>query len=123
MKSTNAQIAECVKALAEELEKLAVLVAADTADNAELERTADFVPMSEPSGFDVHIVPPEDAAPAVTLADVRACLAELSRAGLTDKVRELIHAHGADKLSDVPETEYAALLKEADLLLFREKKK
>ena len=102
------RIAADLRSCADSISAFVQSLPADT-DNA-----ADFVPMSETSGFDVHIVPPEDSAPAVTLADVRSCLAELSRAGLADKVRELIHAHGADKLSDVPETEYAALLKETE---------
>ena len=72
-----------------------------------------FVPMEQSTHTD-HVSQSGQSAPAVTLADVRSCLAELSRAGLTDKVRELIHAHGAEKLSDVSETEYAALLKEAE---------
>lgn len=115
--STKNQIVNCVKVLAEELKKLAVLVAADTADKAENDETINLVPMNHTSGFDVHSVPPEQtAAPAVTLADVRACLAELSRAGFTGKVRELIHSHGADKLSDIDPSEYAAVLAEAEEL-------
>ena len=40
-------------------------------------------------------------------------LAELSRDGFTAQVRELLVKHGAKKLSEVKETEYEALLKEA----------
>lgn len=57
-----------------------------------------------------------DPDPAVTLADVRSCLAEVSRAGFTDKVRKLIQLHGADKLSDIDQSEYAAVLAEAEEL-------
>ena len=50
----------------------------------------------------------------LTLADVRAVLAEKSRAGFTEEVRALIAKHGADRLSAVPETEYAALLADVE---------
>ena len=61
----------------------------------------------------------EPAVPAekpVTLEQVRAVLAEKSRAGLTEKVRELILKHGADRLSAVNPSEYATLLAEAEVL-------
>lgn len=52
----------------------------------------------------------------LTLADVRAVLAEKSRAGFTEEVKALIVKHGAGRLSEVPETEYAALLADAEVL-------
>ena len=54
--------------------------------------------------------------PEVTLEEVRTVLAELSRSGLTAKVRELLQKHGADRLSEVNPAEYAAILKEAESL-------
>lgn len=48
-----------------------------------------------------------------SLEEVRAILAEKSRAGLTAKVKELIAKYGADKLSDVDPKYYADLTKEA----------
>lgn len=48
-----------------------------------------------------------------SLEEVRAILAEKSRAGLTAKVKELIAKYGADKLSDVDPKYYADLAKEA----------
>lgn len=64
---------------------------------------------------------PEPEKPAepekqLTLADVRAVLAEKSRAGFTEEVKALIAKHGADRLSEVSETEYAALLADAEVL-------
>ena len=59
---------------------------------------------------------PTAQEPKVTLEQVRAVLAEKSRAGLTEKVRELILRHGADRLSAVNPSEYAALLAEAEAL-------
>ena len=47
----------------------------------------------------------------LTLEQVRAALAEKSRAGHTAEVK-----HGADKLSDIDPAEYPALLAEAEVL-------
>ena len=58
----------------------------------------------------------EEAAPAPTLEDVRAVLAQKSIEGLTDKVKALITKFGAKKLSDVPPEKYGELLKEAEAL-------
>ena len=52
----------------------------------------------------------------LTLEEVRAVLAEKSRAGHTAEVRELLNKHGADKLSRIDPAEYAALLAEAEVL-------
>ena len=59
---------------------------------------------------------PVEPEKKLTLADVRAVLAEKSRAGFTEEVKALIAKHGADRLSGVPETEYAALLADAEVL-------
>lgn len=64
----------------------------------------------------------EEAAPAepdsatYTLQDVRKILADKSRKGYTDKVKAILEAHGAEKLSALPESEYAAVVKEAEVL-------
>ena len=52
----------------------------------------------------------------MTLAEVRAVLAEKSRAGHTAEVRELLLKHGAEKLSDIDPTEYPSLLSDAEVL-------
>ena len=52
----------------------------------------------------------------LTLEEVRAVLAEKSRSGHTDEVRELLARHGADKLSEIDPAEYPALLAEAEVL-------
>ena len=49
----------------------------------------------------------------VTLAQVRAVLAEKSRCGHTAQVRELLQKHGAAKLSAIAPSEFEALLNEA----------
>lgn len=59
---------------------------------------------------------PAEPEKQLTLEDVRAVLAEKSRAGFTEEVKALIAKHGAGRLSEVPETEYAALLVDAEVL-------
>ena len=53
------------------------------------------------------------AAQPVSLVEVRTVLSTLSQAGKTEQVRELIHAAGADKLSEVDPSKYAWLLEQA----------
>jgi len=53
---------------------------------------------------------------SLTLEEVRAVLAEKSRSGHTEEVRELLAKHGADKLSEIDPAEYAELLAEAEVL-------
>lgn len=52
----------------------------------------------------------------ITLEEVRAVLAEKSRTGKTAAVKELLQKHGADKLSDIDPSEYAALLADAEVV-------
>lgn len=60
---------------------------------------------------------PEPEPPnVVTLPEVRAVLANKSRAGFTDEVKQLLIKHGAEKLSGIAKSEYATLLKEAEKL-------
>lgn len=61
-------------------------------------------------------IKPEAPEKAVTLTEVRAVLAGKSREGFTEEVKQLLMKHGAEKLSGIAESEYAALLKEAENL-------
>ena len=56
------------------------------------------------------------SVPAVTLEEVRAVLAEKSVAGHRAEVRALIRECGADKLSAVDPSQYAALKAKAEVL-------
>ena len=49
----------------------------------------------------------------VTLSEVRALLADISRSGKTAQVKQLLKNHKANKLSEVKEEEYEALMQEA----------
>ena len=52
----------------------------------------------------------------VTLEEVRTLLAEKSRAGHTEQVKEIIAKHGAKKLSEIDPAEYEALIAEVEVL-------
>ena len=53
---------------------------------------------------------------SLTITDVRKVLAEKSRNGHTAKVKELLIKYGADKLSEIDPSKYAALLADAEVL-------
>ena len=52
----------------------------------------------------------------VTFVELRSRLSEISRNGHTAEVKELLRKFGADKLSDVAESDYTALLAEAKVI-------
>lgn len=73
------------------------------------------VPWDE-AGDPVKVMPEVPAERPLTLEEVRAVLAEKSRAGHTAEVRELLKRHGADRLSAIDPSEYRALLAEAEVI-------
>lgn len=50
----------------------------------------------------------------VTFVQLRSRLSEISRSGKTAEVKELIAKYGASKLSDIAESDYVAVLTEAE---------
>lgn len=60
---------------------------------------------------------PEPKPEAVTFVQLRSRLSEISRNGHTAEVKELIAKYGAEKLSDIAESDYAAVLAEAEGLV------
>lgn len=60
---------------------------------------------------------PEQKTETVTFVQLRSRLSEISRAGHTQEVKELIAKYGAEKLSDIAEADYAAVLAEAEGLV------
>ncbi len=52
----------------------------------------------------------------VTFVQLRSRLSEISRSGHTQEVKELIAKYGAEKLSDIAESDYAAVLAEAEVI-------
>ena len=55
----------------------------------------------------------EENKPKVTLEQVRAKLAELTRNGKREQVKALLNEFGANKLSEVPADKYAELMEKA----------
>ena len=55
-----------------------------------------------------------DPSPKITLEGVRAKLAALMQEGKQAEVKALLQKHGGEKLSDVLEENYPALLKDAE---------
>ena len=74
---------------------------------------AKALPASEP---EVVETPTEEPAKEYTLEDVRAALADKSRAGHTEAVKELISKYGADRLSAIDPSNYAALMADAEVI-------
>ena len=71
--------------------------------------TADNAPVEKPTAK-------EEKKPELKLEDVRAVLAEKSRAGHTAAIRTLLQKYGASKLSAVDPKHYEALLKDSEVL-------
>ena len=57
---------------------------------------------------------PKNEEATVTFVQLRSRLSEISRSGHTQEVKELIAKYGAEKLSDRAESDYAAVLAEAE---------
>jgi len=71
---------------------------------------------STPAGHETPAPPPEEPKPAYSFVEVRKKFAEMSRAGHTDALKDLLKKHGADKLSNVDTSQYAALLADAEAI-------
>ena len=84
---------------------------------------ATFESIYEPTEEEMQeIAPKEQPAPEakpepVTFVQLRSRLSEISRSGHTAEVKELIAKYGASKLSDIAESDYAAVLAEAEGLV------
>ena len=57
---------------------------------------------------------PKNEEATVSFVQLRSRLSEISRSGHTQEVKELIAKYGAEKLSDLAESDYAAVLAEAE---------
>ena len=64
--------------------------------------------------FSADEAPPEPEKPKYTLESVRAILAEVSRAGHTAEIRELLQKHGASRLSEIDPGRYEALVADVE---------
>ena len=57
-----------------------------------------------------------EAAKEFTFTEVRTILAEKSRAGHTADIKKILVSHGAEKLSEIDPSEYAAIVAEVEVL-------
>ena len=55
--------------------------------------------------------------PAITLEDVRAALAAKAKEGFKDEVKNIINAHGADRVSTLDPVEYKSVMTEVEALV------
>lgn len=88
---------------------LACLAASISEIAEELKAMYDFDHEAE---LQIETEPPK----AVTLEEVRGVLAEKSRSGNTDAVRELLAKYGANKLSEIDPAKYSDLIAEAEVI-------
>lgn len=114
-----------LRSLADSLQAVADAVEDNDAVEAELTTTKEPEKVGRGGKAAAKNTVKKDAKPAakqepeekpLTLEEVRAVLAEKSRCGHTEEVRELLAKHGADKLPEIDPAEYAALLAEAEVL-------
>lgn len=115
-----------LRSLADSLQAVADAVADNDVAEAEMTTTKESEgtgkagkagkPAKNTAKKDTKAAKSEPEEKALTLEEVRAVLAEKSRAGHTAKVKELLIQHGAEKLSEVDPAEYPALLADAEVL-------
>lgn len=92
-------------------------------EDTKIENTKEEVPTVEAEKVGQDTTPTEikDAEgvkePKVTKEQVRAVFAKLIQSGKQKEAKELTTKYGANKLPDVKEEDYAAILKEAEELL------
>ena len=88
---------------------------------ASINAAADWLYQQFSSGDDNEVQATEaptkkEPKPELKLEDVRAVLAEKSRAGHTAEVRALLKKYGAAKLSEIDPANYEALMKDAEVI-------
>ena len=95
-----------------ELANALLKVAEDIRTLADIIQAAYSVPADASTKKPSEVKPKQE----ITLEKVRGILADKSRSGHTAEVRAILHKFGADRLSDIDPKDYAAVLKEAEVL-------
>ena len=106
---------EALKAVAKGLTDLseAVLNLVDATPDKEKPATIEEPTTIEEETTDIRADPKDVKEEAIKLEDVRAVLADISRAGKVAEMKALLAEYGVTKLSDVDPANYSALLSEA----------
>lgn len=68
------------------------------------------------SVMEAPVIPTEEPKPEYSFLDVRKKFAEMSRAGYTEALKGLLKKYGAEKLSSVDPSQYAALLTDTEAI-------
>lgn len=105
-----------MRALADSLQALADAVSGDADETAGKQESVPDSECSKTMADEVEEKRNSTKEKAYSLTEVRALLAEKSRAGYTSKVRELLGKYGAVKLSEIRPEDYAALAADAEVL-------
>lgn len=103
-----------LRSLADSLQAVADAVAQNGQEQPDLKPEKETTAKKQEPPVETTV--PESDSKPLTLEQVRAVLAEKSRAGHTAEVKALLIRHGADKLSDIDPAEYPELLAEAEVL-------
>lgn len=77
-----------------------------------LNRIADALHAPKPAS----VTPTQPDQPKLSLEEVRAILAEKSRAGFTAQIQQLLEKYGASRLSKIDPANYQALIKDVEEL-------
>lgn len=110
-------VVEDLRSLADSLQTIADAVASnDVAEEMTTTKESTEKAKVGKTATKQKAVQAEPEGKQLTLEEVRAVLSEKSRAGHTAAVKELLNKHGADKLSEINPSEYAALLADAEVL-------
>ena len=72
--------------------------------------------LKEAMGSEEKPAEPQTTAKVPSLEEVRGKLAELSMAGKTLQVKELIQSYGASRLSDIKPDDYAGIIEKAEVI-------
>ena len=98
--------------LADALRTIAKTVEIETKDEGTVDGAIQEV--GEKRNLDAFQKLADENKPKVTLEQVRAKLADLTRNGKRAEVKKLLNEFGANKLSDVPADKYAELMAKAE---------
>lgn len=110
------EIVAALLALAEALPQTHIGAINPVTEGLKAEATEQEVQIEDKKEVVVKEETKKEEIKAIALEDVRAKLAALSQAGKQKEVKALIKKFGANKLTEVAEEHYAALLKEAEAI-------
>ena len=108
------KIAEDMRILADAMEKMMAVGKEEAKAEKPIEvKETEKAEKPEETKETEKVEKPKETKPVHNLEEVRAALAEKSKAGFTAEVRETIIRFGGNKLSDVPASKYDALFEAA----------